>query len=164
MKIISSTVLSAPFEKYDEEITDYYMIKKLSNLAYEKAGIGPEDLDLVEMHDAFAEEELIAYEAMGLCPPGDCVAFARSGQAEIGGKCAVSPSGGLQSLGHPLGASGARVVCEVTQHLLNEAGDRQVKGAKVGMAQMIGGYLTGLGSPDIGAVKYSGNIKDQHLT
>ena len=77
--------------------------------------------------------------------------FIADGCAEIGGKCAFSPSGGLQSLGHPLGASGVRVVCEVTQHLRGEAGQRQQPGAKVGMAQMIGGYLTGLGCPTVGA-------------
>ena len=76
----------------------------------------------------------------------------RSGVYEIGGKYPINPSGGLLSLGHPLGASGARVVVEVTRHLRGEGGERQVPGAKVGMAQMIGGYLSGLGCPSVGVI------------
>lgn len=151
VRINSSVVLSAPYEQYDRDINEIYKIKKLSYLAYEKAGIGPEDLQLVEMHDAFAPEELYAYEATGVCPEGECLKFIREGGPEIGGRCAFSASGGLQSFGHPLGASGVRVVCEVTQQLRHDCGQRQVPNAHCGMAQMIGGYLTGLGSTTIGA-------------
>ena len=151
IRIRSSVVLSAPYEQYDRDINEIYKIRKLSYLAYEKAGIGPEDLQLVEMHDAFAPEELYAYEATGVCPDGECLKFIREGGPEIGGRCAFSASGGLQSFGHPLGASGVRVVCEVTQQLRQACGQRQVPNARCGMAQMIGGYLTGLGSTTIGA-------------
>lgn len=151
IRMNSSIVMSAPYERFELDMNDAYMIHRLSYLAYEKAGIGPEDLQMVEMHDAFAPEELYAYEATGVCAEGDGIKFARDGSAEIGGKCAFSPSGGLQSFGHPLGASGVRVVCEITQQLRHDCGQRQVPNARCGMAQMIGGYLTTLGSPTIGA-------------
>jgi len=149
--INASVVLTAPYEDFNNETTDGHMIHLVSYETYAKAGIGPEDLDLIELHDAFAPEELCAYEETGICPRGEAVKYIREGAFEIGGKCAFSPSGGLQSLGHPLGASGVRVVCEVTQHLRNAAGERQVPNAKCGMAQMIGGYLTGIGAPSVGA-------------
>ena len=152
VKIISSAVLTSGYEEWDEELDDVRIMKKLARKAYEKAGIGPEDIDLVELHDAFSPEELYAYEGLELCPLGESISFLRSGATEIGGRLPVNPSGGLQSLGHPLGASGVRVVCEVTQHLRGEAGERQVKGAKTGMAQMVGGYLTGISSPSVGAI------------
>ena len=151
VEMASSVVCSAPFEDLAYDISDIRMIEMLSGLAYQKAGICGEDLDLVELHDAFAPEEIYGYEATGVCPKGEGIKFLRDGGAEIGGKCAFSPSGGLQSQGHPLGASGIRVVCEITQHLRGTAGERQVPDAKVGMAQMIGGYLSGLGSPSVGA-------------
>lgn len=107
--------------------------------AYKIAGIGPEDLDLIELHDAFSSEELAVYEMLGLCPKGEGVAFARSGATEVGGKIPVNPSGGLLSMGHPLGASGVRVVNDVAKQLWGEASANQIEGAKVGMAQMLGG-------------------------
>ena len=145
IKVASSVVLSAPYEAWDYNLIDNPLVTEVARCTYENAGIGPEDLDLVELHDAFAPEEIYAVSTLGLCEIGDELPYIRSGASEIGGRCPINPSGGLLSLGHPLGASGARVVCEVTQHLRGTAGDRQVQGAKVGMAQMLGGYLTGLG-------------------
>jgi benzoylsuccinyl-CoA thiolase BbsB subunit len=84
---------------------------------------------------------------LGFCKKGDGVKFARSGAAEIGGRCPVNPSGGLLSMGHPLGASGVRVVNDVVRQLWNEAGENQVEGAKVGLAEMLGGVLTNFESP-----------------
>jgi benzoylsuccinyl-CoA thiolase BbsB subunit len=121
--------------------------------AYEMAGVGPKELDLIELHDAFSGEELAAYEMLGLCAPGEGVAFARSGNAAIGGKSPVNPSGGLLSLGHPLGASGVRVVNDVAKQLWGEAGANQVKGAKAGMAQMLGGVLNNIESPLIAGIQ-----------
>jgi benzoylsuccinyl-CoA thiolase BbsB subunit len=116
--------------------------------AYEMAGIDPlKDINVVELHDAFSGEELAAYEMLGLCKSGEGVAFARSRAVELGGRCPVNPSGGLQSMGHPLGASGVRVVNDIARQLWGEAGANQVKGAKVGMAQMLGGVLTNIESP-----------------
>jgi benzoylsuccinyl-CoA thiolase BbsB subunit len=152
VKIAASVVLSAPYEIWDEELTDATLIGLLSDKTYEKAGIGPEDLDIVELHDAFSPEEIYAYECMRLCKKGETMSFIRSGAAEIGGKCPVNPSGGLQSLGHPLGASGVRVICEITLQLREQAEKRQVKGAKVGLAQMVGGSLVNLSSPAVGSM------------
>jgi benzoylsuccinyl-CoA thiolase BbsB subunit len=146
IKLASSIVLSAYYETWDYNLLDNPLIKELAKRTYDAAGIGPEDLDLIELHDAFAPEEISAVSCLGLCKTGEEISYIRSGASEISGKCPINPSGGLLSLGHPLGASGARVVCEVAQHLRETAGDRQVKGARVGMAEMIGGYLTGLGS------------------
>ena len=115
--------------------------------AYEMAGISPEDLDLIELHDAFSGEELAAYEMLGICAPGEGVKFAREHGADIGGICAVNPSGGLLSMGHPLGASGVRVVNDVVRQLRGEAEGTQVPEAKVGLAQMMGGVLTGMIKP-----------------
>jgi len=150
--VAASKVLTAGFMEWDEDIVSRPPLTKLANMAYEASGTGPEDMDLIEIHDAFSPEELFTYEALGLCPPGECLSFIRSGDAEIGGRHPVNPSGGLLSLGHPLGASGVRVICEVTWHLRGTAGERQVQGAKAGMAEMVGGYLTGLGMPMVGAI------------
>jgi benzoylsuccinyl-CoA thiolase BbsB subunit len=152
IKIETSIVLSAPYEIWDEEVTDATLIGMLSDRTYEKAGIGPEDVDVVELHDAFSPEEIYAYECMRLCKKGETMSFIRSGAAEIGGSCPVNPSGGLQSLGHPLGASGVRVICEITLQLRGQAEKRQVKDAKVGLAQMVGGSLTNLSSPAVGSM------------
>jgi benzoylsuccinyl-CoA thiolase BbsB subunit len=153
IKIASSVIMSGDYEIADKEITSFSTVGRLSSAAYEKAGIGPKDLDLIELHDAFSPEEICAYEALGLCNVGDGISFMRSGATEIGGKIPVNTSGGLLSLGHPLGASGTRVVCEVTLHLRGEAGERQVRGAKVGMAEMVGGYIAGMTNPVAGGIQ-----------
>ena len=119
---------------------------------YEQSGIGPEDINLVELHDAFSGEELGAYEMLGLCPKGECVAFARSGEADMGGRCPVNPSGGLLSMGHPLGASGVRVVNDVARQLWGEAGATPVENARVGLAQMLGGVMTNLENPVVAGI------------
>lgn len=150
IKVEGSVVLTAPYAFYEEEVCDATLIGLLADSVYEKSGIGPEDIDLVELHDAFAPEELYTYECMKLCAKGETKKFISDGCAEIGGRCAVNPSGGLLSLGHPLGASGVRVVCEIVTHLRGEAGGRQQPNAKAGLAQMVGGSLTGLSSPAVG--------------
>ncbi len=122
--------------------------------ACEMAGVDPQkDIDVVELHDAFSGEELAAYEMLGLCEPGEGVAFARSRAVELGGRCPVNPSGGLLSMGHPLGASGVRVVNDIARQLWGEAGVNQVEGARVGLAQMLGGVLTGIESPVVAGIQ-----------
>ena len=107
------------------------------------AGLGPEDLDVVELHDATAPAELFHYENLGLCDPGDAVALIRSGDTAIGGRIPVNPSGGLMSRGHPIGATGAGQIVELVQHLRGTAGARQTEGAKVALAENNGGQLAG---------------------
>ena len=106
--------------------------------AYEQAGIGPKDLDVVELHDAFSIEEILYTEAMGLCGPGDGARYLQSGGSAIGGECAVSASGGLLAMGHPLGPTGIGQICEITRQLRGEAGERQHPDARWGLAHMVG--------------------------
>lgn len=120
--------------------------KTLSNLAkkaYEKAGVGPEDVDVAELHDATAAGELYASEELGFCPEGQGGPFAEAGHTTLGGKLPINVSGGLECQGHPIGATGIRQVVELYLHLTEKAGDRQVKGAKIGLAQNAGGIVGG---------------------
>ncbi len=144
VKVEASVLLSGDFSFKREDLTTFSVGKKAAHMAYEMAGIGPEDVDIVELHDAFAPEEIVHYEDLGLCKKGEGVGLLRSGETAIGGKIPVNPSGGLLSLGHPLSASGVRTVCEVVLHLRGQAGERQTPNAKVGLAQMLGGMAYGL--------------------
>lgn len=147
VKIKASKMMSACFEDVTEDLTGFSMMRKLSAAVYEMSSIGPKELDCIELHDAFSPEELWAYADLGLCTLEDIPKFVRSGSAEIGGRCPVNASGGLLSLGHPLGASGVRVICEIAMQLRGDAGAHQVQGAKVGMAQMMGGMISGMQAP-----------------
>ncbi len=106
--------------------------------AYDEAGITPADLDVIELHDAFSIEELLYVEAMGLCAEGGAAGLLESGELDIGGRCAVSPSGGLLAMGHPIGPTGAGQIVELTRQLRSEAGVRQQPNARVGLAHMVG--------------------------
>ncbi len=107
-------------------------------LAFDQAGVAPTDLDVLEVHDAFSIEELLYTEALGLCGEGEAASLIASGHFDIGGTCAVSPSGGLLSMGHPIGPTGTGQVCEVTRQLRGEAGVRQQPDARLGVAHMVG--------------------------
>ena len=109
--------------------------------AYEEAGLGPEDLDVVEVHDAAAPAELVMYEELGLCGPGEGPKLLASGATALGGRVPVNPDGGLVSRGHPVGATGCAQLVELVTQLRGQAGDRQVPGARVGLAENAGGYL-----------------------
>jgi acetyl-CoA acetyltransferase len=111
--------------------------------AYEAAGLGPTDIDVAEVHDAFSIAELLYYEAFGFCGRGEAGRFLESGQSDLNGQVAVNPSGGLLSKGHPIGATGAAQIVEVVRQLRGECGARQVKNAKVGLTHATGGGLTG---------------------
>jgi acetyl-CoA acetyltransferase len=119
--------------------TDY----RAAALAYERAGLGPSDIDLVECHDAFTIGEIIHCEALGLCAPGEGGLLVESGETELGGRVPVNVSGGLLSRGHPTGATGVAQVVEIVQQLRGEAGSRQVDGARIGLAQCMGGDKAG---------------------
>lgn len=151
VKIISSALLSANYRYLQDDLTLSPIGVNTAKKAYEMAGCGPEDLDLVELHDAFAPEGILRYEDLGICKRGEGVALLRSGATEIGGKIPVNPSGGLLALGHPLSASGVRIVAEITLHLRGQAGRRQRLNAKLGLAHMMGGWAAGLdGGPACG--------------
>jgi acetyl-CoA acetyltransferase len=112
-------------------------------LAYEAAGIGPDELDCAELHDATAPAELMAYEQVAFASPGQGPELIRSGQTRLGGRLPVNTSGGLLAKGHPIGATGIAQLCEATWQLRNEAGPRQVEGARVALTQNGGGWLDG---------------------
>jgi acetyl-CoA C-acetyltransferase len=101
--------------------------------AYEDAGVGPEDIDVIELHDCFATNELATYSALGLCPDEDLNAFVAAGDNTYGGRYVVNPSGGLLAKGHPLGATGLAQITELTLHLRGTAGQRQVDGARTAL-------------------------------
>ncbi|KXF52657.1 propanoyl-CoA acyltransferase [Rhodococcus sp. SC4] len=112
--------------------------------AYEMAGVGPEDIDMVELHDAFTIAELVYYETLGLCAKGDAVPFLRSGGSTYGGDVVVNPSGGLLSRGHPVGATGMAQVVESFWQLTKQAGERQVGEANMALTHVTGGGIAGL--------------------
>ena len=120
-------------KNFDAELT-----RETVAQAYEQAQISPQDLDVVELHDAFTIEELLYVEAMGLCGEGEGARMIASGDADIGGKCAISASGGLLAMGHPIGPTGAGQVVEITRQLRGEAGVRQQPNARIGLAHMVG--------------------------
>jgi benzoylsuccinyl-CoA thiolase BbsB subunit len=110
---------------------------------YEEAGIGPEDVDLAEVHDAFAIAELLYYEALGFCAKGDAAKLLADGETSVGGKIPVNPSGGLLSKGHPIGSTGVAQIVEIVRQLRGQCGQRQVEGAKVGLTHCTGGGVSG---------------------
>lgn len=144
VRIVASALVSGDYFFKKEDLTSFTLGNKAARLAYEMAGVDPKDLDLVEIHDAFASEEIVHYEDLELCGRGEGVSLLRCGATSPGGRIPVNPSGGLLSLGHPLSASGVRNVCEIALHLRGAAGERQVPGARLGLAQMLGGSATGL--------------------
>jgi acetyl-CoA C-acetyltransferase len=122
-----------------DDLTELGAVRMAAERAYEMAGRKPADLDVVEVHDCFTIAEIMATEAIGLFEPGKGAAAVENGDTAIGGKIPVNPSGGLKSKGHPVGATGVAQVAEIVTQLRGEAGDRQVSGAKVGLAQNMGG-------------------------
>jgi acetyl-CoA acetyltransferase len=119
-------------------VVGYDMSREAAAKVYAEAGIGPEDLDVVELHDCFAHNELITYEALGLCPEGGADKFISAGDNTYGGKVVTNPSGGLLSKGHPLGATGLAQCYELTHQLRGGAAARQVKGARVALQHNLG--------------------------
>jgi acetyl-CoA acyltransferase len=109
--------------------------------AYERAGLGPADVGVAEVHDGAAPAELIVYEQLGFCAPGDGPKLLASGDTALGGRLPVNTGGGLLSRGHPIGATGCAQLVELVDQLRGRAGDRQVPGARVGLAENAGGYL-----------------------
>ncbi len=137
--VAASILTSDPYQERNPTMFDINTVTRLaSKKAYETAGIGPEDLDMVELHDCFATAELVHYENLFLCGEGEAGKLIDDGETYNGGKIPVNVSGGLLSKGHPLGATGVANITEIVWHLREEAGDRQVKGAKTGLAHVIG--------------------------
>ena len=119
-------------------VVGYDMAKAAAGRVYEEAGIGPDDVDVIELHDCFAQNELITYEALGLCPEGGAEEFVENGDNTYGGKVVTNPSGGLLSKGHPLGATGLAQCYELTSQLRGTAEARQVEGARKALQHNLG--------------------------
>ena len=139
VKVKASVITSDPYQERDLVMPDVNTCtRKAAKEAYEMAGVGPEDIDLVELHDCFATAEMLHYENLGLCKDGEAGKMIDEGEVALGGKVPVNVSGGLLSKGHPLGATGIANIYEICTHLREEAGERQVEGAKLGMTHVIG--------------------------
>ena len=139
VKVSASILTSDPWQEACQVLPDVNTLtRNAARQAYEQAGIGPEDLDLVELHDCFATAELVHYDNLMLCEQGGAVDFFESGAPFRDGRLPVNVSGGLQSKGHPISATGIANIWEVCQHVRGEGGDRQIEGAKVGLAHVIG--------------------------
>lgn len=126
------------FEKDPIKLIGFDMVKEAAEKAYAKAGLGPDKVDVIELHDCFSVNELITYEALGLCELGKAKDLIDSGNNTYGGKYVINPSGGLLSKGHPLGATGLAQCCELSWQLRGHAEARQVKGAKIALQHNIG--------------------------
>jgi acetyl-CoA acyltransferase len=139
VKVSASVLTTDPWQEACQVLPDVNTLtRNAANQAYEQAGVGPDDLDLVELHDCFATAELVHYDNLMLCDEGGAVDFFESGAPWRDGRLPVNVSGGLQSKGHPISATGIANIWEVCQHVRGEGGDRQIEGAKVGLAHVIG--------------------------
>ena len=140
IKVRSSVLTSNPFDERLAAMPDFNGATRIAAAqAYEAAGLGAEDLDLVELHDCFATAEIVHYENLGLCGEGQAGRLIDDGSTRLGGRMPVNVSGGLLSKGHPLGATGLANIFEVATHLRDSAGSRQVEGARIGMTHVVGG-------------------------
>lgn len=139
IKVSASVLTTDPYEEACQILPNVNTLtRNAAKIAYEKAGIGPKDLDLVELHDCFATAELVHYDNLMLCEEGGAADFFNSGATWRDGSMPVNVSGGLESKGHPIAATGIANIWEVCHHLRGEAGPRQIEGAKVGLAHVIG--------------------------
>jgi len=139
VKVSASVLTSDPYQEACQVLPDVNTLTRIAaKKAYEAAGVSPADLDLVELHDCFATAELVHYDNLMLCEEGGAVDFFNSGATWRDGSTPVNVSGGLESKGHPISATGIANIWEVCHHLRGEAGPRQIEGAKVGLAHVIG--------------------------
>ena len=139
IKVTASVLTTDPWEEACQILPNVNTLtRNAAKQAYEQAGVGPQDLDLVELHDCFATAELVHYDNLMLCEEGGAVDFFNSGATWRTGSMPVNVSGGLESKGHPIAATGIANIWEVCQHVRNEGGPRQIEGAKIGLAHVIG--------------------------
>ena len=139
VKVRASVLTSDPWQERDLVMPDVNTCtRRAAAAAYEMAGLGPDDVDLIELHDCFATAEILHYENLGLCADGEAGRLIDDGDVALGGRIPVNVSGGLLSKGHPLGATGIANIYEVSTHLRGAAGERQVDGARIGLTHVIG--------------------------
>lgn len=144
IKVAGSVVRSGPYHNRPRDITGDDITEATAAQLYEESGIGPQDVNIIELHDAFTIAELLYYECLGLCGKGEGLKFLRDGNATHGGRCVVSPRGGMLSYGHPIGASGAAQIAACVKQLRNECPGYQVEPTpRVAMTHVTGGGLSG---------------------
>ena len=137
---VASSVLGSGWD-YTNDNDETRLPESIANQAYEEAGLGPDDMDCIELHDASAPSEILYYEYLGLCKPGEGGPLVESGATKLGGRIPVNTSGGLLRKGHPIGATGCAQIVELTEQLRGTAGKRQVEGARVALAENGGGFI-----------------------
>ena len=143
IRVAGSHLASGRFVTGFRDMTVPEITVRCAGELYEETGIGPEDLDVLECHDAFTIAELLYYEALGLCGRGEAPRLLHDGVTSLGGRHVVNPSGGMLSKGHPVGASGAAQIVEIVRQLQGRCDARQVRGAKVGLTHVTGGGTAG---------------------
>jgi acetyl-CoA acetyltransferase len=143
IKILGSVVGSGYYRDQQRDMTSFGLDRATARRAYEAAGVGPTDVDVAEVHDSYSIAEIIHYEDLGFCSPGDGGKLVQSGSSGLGGRIPVNPSGGLLNRGHPLGATGVAQLVELFEQLRGRSGARQVPGAQVALAQISGGFHDG---------------------
>jgi benzoylsuccinyl-CoA thiolase BbsB subunit len=144
VRVLGSVVTSGKFSQGSRDLTVPEISVRAVTKAYEMAGVGPDDVSLAEVHDAACIAEVIYYEALGFCEPGEGLSLLERGETAVGGRIPVNPSGGLLCRGHPLGATGVAQIVEIMWHLTGAAGERQVEGATIGLAHCTGGGIWGV--------------------
>lgn len=144
IRVAASTLQSGLYKTGFRDMATSELTVRTAKLAYEAAGIGPEDIDVAEIHDAFTSAEMMYYESLGFCGKGGALGMVERGDTRIDGAKPVNPSGGLLCRGHPVGATGVAQICEAVWQLRGEAGKHQVKGAKVALTHCTGGGISGL--------------------
>lgn len=144
IRLAASALRTGQVEAEPQSMTFEPLTRDTARDAYERAGIGPEDVDFCEVHDCFSIAEVLRVEGLGLFPRGEYPKYVATGDADLGGRLPVNPSGGLLGKGHPLGATGVAQVVELVRQLRGEAGERQIEDASVGVAHCRGGKAAGV--------------------
>jgi len=143
VEVVASVVGSGYYADQLRDMTSFGLDRATATRAYEQSGIAPKDVDVAEVHDSFSIAELIHYEDLGFCQPGHAGRLVESGETALGGSRPVNTGGGLLNRGHPLGATGVAQIVELYDQLRGRAGERQVDGARVGLAHISGGFHEG---------------------
>ncbi len=142
VRVLSTNLVTGQYGE-KQSITSFLPTSWAAEKSYREAGVGPDDIDLAEVHDCFSIAEILHYEDLGFCLKGEGGPFVETGGASFGGKVVVNPSGGLLSKGHPLGATGVAQVVELVEQLRGGCGRRQVENARIGLAHCLGGFFHG---------------------
>lgn len=144
IRVAGAVVCSGPYHNRPRDITGDDITEMSAKMLYEESGIGPEEVNILEVHDAFTIAELLYYECLGLCKKGEGLKFLLDGQSTYGGQCVVSPRGGMLSYGHPIGASGAAMIASQVKQLRGECQGYQVDPIpRIAMTHVTGGGLSG---------------------